>query len=180
MTNQAVKLTSLLILCAVVFLPAVQANAQTETETDINARIAETIAAMKSEPDGEVRARHAWALHVYLSGPGRDDLSSIDDISVGGVAQFLSDNESIVHFRVARALGSMGPAAASAVPALQAALHNAIDELRREPEGPAIQYVIRGPGPESNICKAFQSIGVNPEPEICVDGYFIMPSSRPG
>lgn len=160
----------LALLCAVA-----QANAQPMPETDTNARILQFADAIENEQDIDRRANRSTDLFLYVSPDfvseyGQADLAEIDPATIDAVAELLTNDVPSVRSDIARTLGSMGPVAVRAVPALQAALHREL--TKREQEEPSIHLIIRGPNAVGFICEAFELIGENPEPGICINGDF--------
>ncbi|MBV9881512.1 MAG: hypothetical protein JO276_00720 [Sphingomonadaceae bacterium] len=82
------------------------------------------------------------------------DSSHIDDSDVHALAALMSDDSDMVRFAAATAIGLIGPRAAAAAPALQAAL-------------PRIECEWGGHNSRAAIIYAFRRIGVTPVERDC-------------
>jgi len=92
--------------------------------------------------------------------------SSITDATIASITALLESDEIFVVHYAALSLASMGPRAARAVPALQAALGK-VRQMRSR--GGAFQ--VNPQGAEEGLCVAFDRIGA-PDPPDCKDGQY--------
>ena len=108
------------------------------------------------KPLSQERDKHAQMLFRSVS---HMEVSVITDQEIDLISSLLQDNNDVVRFNAARALGYIGPKARRAVPALETALKKVKSEL-------ADKRIWTGTSSEFEICPALKKItGRIPSPE---------------
>ena len=119
------KLLACIFLIAIssLILPATFVSAA-EQERNLDATIEAMVESIRTEPDFASRIGAARELSIFIRKQIRERLDGLSEKSVIAIASLLNDRLDQVKSYAATALGDIGPAARSALPALKSALRD--------------------------------------------------------
>jgi hypothetical protein len=126
---------------------------------------------IRSEPDNVVRERLAYDL---VSDVAWMPPSMIGDEAINRIIDLLNDDSDAVRGNVAMAIGTIGPRARKATPALENALELARQYMTYIQERNFVNSgvpIFTGTSSATDICMALKDIGA-PSPPDCFDGWF--------
>src|SRR6185436_19680598 len=150
--------------------PAVAQQGQQDDLTTVKGLLRE----IKINPYPPPRERSAQLVVAWVR---RMDIATIDQATVDEMVGLLEDKSDSVRGRMAIALGIIGPAAKSAIPALEKAFvkgKEVVSDPAYKPAGPRPNALFPGSSSADSICFALAKLEA-PSPPECVDGHYQAP-----